>query len=125
MLGARSAVGKWRLGELAGECAEAVTVGDDPVAGAQRKFEDVDLQHIDRIVEDPSPIDTVGGEVGDGVAALVLEQSLVRERVDGDGRTGVDREDRRRGRVRKVAPQDVLRSCPHVTVPGGRSVVGL
>ena len=62
-----------------------------------------------RVVEHVALAHALAAEVGDRVASLVLEDALVRDRVERDQRARAHAADRLRGPIRQVAPADRLR----------------
>ena len=140
------------LGVLPRQGTLAVTVADHAVRHPQRQGEHLDLQDVsrlgtaygdragdhvgagsvvdgvasdrDRVAEHLVALHAVLLEEGTRVLALVLEESLVGDGVEGDDVAGAHHGDRLGGAVRQLAPQHLARPGAHVAA-AGRTGAGL
>ena len=85
----------------------------------------VGRRELDSVVEHVVAVHVVAREEGARVAALVLEDPLVADRVDRDGRAGGDRQHRGIGLAREPPPQHGVGRRAQVVVPREGSLVGL
>jgi hypothetical protein len=80
---------------------------------------------LDRVVEDPGPGNALPREELHGVPALVLEDPLVGDGVDGDRPPGAHAQRGLRVHGRDVAPQDAVHLGGQVVVAGDGAASGL
>ncbi len=82
-------------------------------------------RNVDRVLQHIAFGNALPTEVLDGIAALVLENSFVADRVDGDGLARRHLHHRRRVDIRHVSPQHLVGRGLQVVVPGRITLTGL